>query len=69
MISQPCKIMRLDGHNQELDPDEALTLADARTPVVLGATLQVPELPLRAHARSLKPHQLAPPAGVLQKCN
>ena len=36
--------MRLDGHNQELHPDEALTLADARTPVVLGATLQVPEL-------------------------
>ena len=58
MISQPCKILRLDGHNQELHPDEALTLADARTPVVLGATLQVPELPLRAHARSPHPTNL-----------
>ena len=56
--------MRLDRHNQELHPDEALTLADARTPVVLGATLQVPELPLRAHARSPHPTNLL----LLQVC-
>ena len=62
--------MRLDGHNQELHPDEAQTLAGARTPIVIGAMLQVPEPPLRASRALSSPHQtLAAPTDVLQNSN